>query len=233
MRKDILLGVFLTIAWCSGAQSQQQNEPLRNGDIVEFVKSGAPVDTIVRAILSRPAQFDTSPLAVCALRNAGVSQAVLDAMRIAGKDSQTEILRTLPAVNLSENFVMAAREALKAIQHCTGTMFLDQSGVVLPPETQRFIDNANAVAASEGEEAVVEILKNLFVAKLNTNMTRAVIMQGAYSPESKERMKAQIDADEIIKASESKQRRCGAALNLALNCRTFAERPRDCLNVAQ
>jgi hypothetical protein len=60
--------------------AQQDKRSLTNQDVIKMVKAGLPENTIVLAIQKGPNQFDTSPDALIALKEAGATQKVLDAI---------------------------------------------------------------------------------------------------------------------------------------------------------
>lgn len=82
MRRARRFWVPLLIAACvcvlTGAQRSQK--PLTNADVVEMVKAGLAEDTIVLTIERSASDFDTSPPALIALKQNGVSQKIMDAM---------------------------------------------------------------------------------------------------------------------------------------------------------
>jgi hypothetical protein len=57
-----------------------QAKPLVNDDILKMVKAGLPESTIIGAMQANPTDFDVSPAGLIALHDAGVSQAIMDAM---------------------------------------------------------------------------------------------------------------------------------------------------------
>jgi hypothetical protein len=63
----------------------QPPAPLSNADVIDMVKAGLPESTIVNAIRSGPAHFDTSAAALIALHQAGVSSSELDAITSSGQ----------------------------------------------------------------------------------------------------------------------------------------------------
>jgi hypothetical protein len=134
--------------------------------------------------------------------------------------------------NLSVSFANSGLEATRAIRQCSSTMSLDGGGVIIPSATQKFIDRAEGAAKTDAEKAVVALLKALFQAKLNTNMSRAVITMTGISPACNERLKREADGDEAIAASEMQQRRCRVALRVILHRRSYAGTPRECENIA-
>ena len=135
---------------------------------------------------------------------------------------------TEPSINLSVGFASAGLEANKAIRQCHGTMFLAEGGVAVPPDTQKTIDVAENAAKSESEKAVVEILKGLFQARLNTNMSRSIITMSGFSTDCRDRLAREVDADRVIAESESQQRRCRVALRFVLRRRIFLGTPPEC-----
>lgn len=91
------------------ASAQQAQKPLTNTDVVKMVKGGLPESTIVSAIQANPPNFDISADALTSLKNAGVTQAVMNAMiaaesnqRTAGSRSSTEGSMAIAAVLASE-----------------------------------------------------------------------------------------------------------------------------------
>ena len=111
-------------------------------------------------------------------------------------------------------------------------MSLDGGRVVVPPETQVFIDGAENAAKTDVEKAVVALLKALFQAKLNTNMGRAIYTMGGISPACNERLKREADADEAISASETQQRGCRVALRIIPHRRSYTVTPKECEDIA-
>ncbi len=65
-------------------QGSNRKAPLTNADVVRMVKAGVPESAILSSIQSSPAKFDLSPEGLIGLRNAGVSQKVMEAMMAAG-----------------------------------------------------------------------------------------------------------------------------------------------------
>lgn len=73
----LMLGVSL-------AGSADATKPLTNADVVQMVKAGLPESTILLSIQNSPADFSTAPADLIALKKAGVTQPVLDAMLTQG-----------------------------------------------------------------------------------------------------------------------------------------------------
>ena len=74
MKWGLVLALLVT---CTFAQTQK---PLTNADIVAMTKQGFEASLIIKAIESSSTSFDVSPQALIELKNAGVSQSVMEAM---------------------------------------------------------------------------------------------------------------------------------------------------------
>jgi hypothetical protein len=70
----VLFSVVASITFSS------EIKPLTNSDIVAMLKAGLPESTIVLAIQNSPSDFDKSPQALIALKSAGGTQKIMDAM---------------------------------------------------------------------------------------------------------------------------------------------------------
>ena len=67
--------------WAAGlVAAAAQAAATTNADVIKMVKGGLEESVVVAAIQSRPGNFDTSPDALIALHQAGVTKAELDAM---------------------------------------------------------------------------------------------------------------------------------------------------------
>jgi hypothetical protein len=73
----LLLALVMGLAMASLADATQ---PLTNNDVVQMVKAGLPESTILLSVQNSPANFSTAPADLIALKKAGVSQPVLDAI---------------------------------------------------------------------------------------------------------------------------------------------------------
>jgi hypothetical protein len=69
--------------------AQQPKEPIKNENVVAMTKAGIDDATIVKMIEAGGTEFNTSPSAVIALKNAGVSNRVIDAMVSAARPNVT------------------------------------------------------------------------------------------------------------------------------------------------
>src|SRR4051795_10643365 len=87
MRKMSALVGFVVLALVSGSGllAQGQAKAMTNDDVVAMVKAELPEDTIISAIGAQDTNFDSSALALVALKKEGVSAKVMDVMLAAAK----------------------------------------------------------------------------------------------------------------------------------------------------
>jgi|SRR5579872_1044734 len=78
MKTALCISLLITISAMMVAQEAQR--PLTNADVSNMTKSGMSEQTIVLAIQTGQAKFDTTPDALIALKKEGVSDQVLNAM---------------------------------------------------------------------------------------------------------------------------------------------------------
>ncbi|HUZ93586.1 MAG TPA: hypothetical protein VMU57_01595 [Edaphobacter sp.] len=89
MRLRTISVLFLFIAVAAGFA--QSSKPLTNDDVIKMEKLGFADQTIIGAIKVNGANFDTSIQGLIALKTAGVSQPVIDAMLSAEQLRQTSV----------------------------------------------------------------------------------------------------------------------------------------------
>jgi hypothetical protein len=89
-----LLGLFFVPSGMPGQQVSQANKEkkgLSNDDIILMARVSFPDSTIIKTIQVNETNFDLSATALVALKNAGVSQAVIDIMLAAGNSKREPI----------------------------------------------------------------------------------------------------------------------------------------------
>src|SRR5687767_12885282 len=95
MRKTVSLALIFILTTLTVAnpllQEPSQSKSaataeLTNNDVVEMTKSGLAAEVIIAKIKTSPSRFDTSPLTLAKLKEAGLSDAVLTAMVIGRVD---------------------------------------------------------------------------------------------------------------------------------------------------
>jgi hypothetical protein len=72
--------LIAVIGMASALSAQQAQTPLTNADVVKMVKAGLSESIVVATIQANPGKYDTSPDALIALHNAGVTKAEMDAL---------------------------------------------------------------------------------------------------------------------------------------------------------
>jgi hypothetical protein len=108
MKTRTWLGLALVAALTiSAGWAQNQAKPLTDGDVIKMTKSGLGESTILAVIQATPANFDISPNALIALKNAGVTQNVINAV-VAAAASQANSPAGPSAVSPPTNTPAAA-----------------------------------------------------------------------------------------------------------------------------
>jgi hypothetical protein len=84
MVRHLIRPISLLIIWAlisaAALAAPQAQKPLTNADVTNMVKAGLPESTIIGAIQANPTAFDVSANGLIALKQAGVSQNIMDAM---------------------------------------------------------------------------------------------------------------------------------------------------------
>lgn len=78
--KPRALSILLLCLLLSGAATGQTRKPISNEDVIKMVGLGFDETTIIKTVQANAPSFDTSVEGLLALRNAGVSKNVIDAM---------------------------------------------------------------------------------------------------------------------------------------------------------
>ncbi|HEX3322637.1 MAG TPA: hypothetical protein VHR84_18170 [Terriglobales bacterium] len=94
----IIVLVSVTLAQAPHALSTRSNKRLTNADVVQMVQAKLSDPIIIKAIQANDVDFDTSGAGLVKLKQAGASQAVLDAVLSAAMTSQA--LRPNEALNV-------------------------------------------------------------------------------------------------------------------------------------
>jgi len=84
LTSSVVLAAWLLV---SSVASAEAGKPLTNQDVIDMVAAGLPESTILLSIKQSPASFSTSPQDLIALKKAGVSPVIMDAMMKAGSSS--------------------------------------------------------------------------------------------------------------------------------------------------
>ena len=113
--KSTVLGVVTMICMAvTPPCSADAAKALTNADVVQMVKAGLSESTILLSIKNAPAEFKTAPADLIALKKAGVSEPVMDAMLTHG--ASPSVAPTAPIPPVAANYsAMAGRNGLVAI----------------------------------------------------------------------------------------------------------------------
>jgi hypothetical protein len=79
---------FAILIFCAGISLTQVKKPLTNQDVIEMSKARLDEKTITRAIETSECAFDTTPQTLIFLKNAGISEGILNAMLACGDPKQ-------------------------------------------------------------------------------------------------------------------------------------------------
>lgn len=100
--KTVSAMLFVLVLGVAFAYSQSK-KPLTNGDIIQMVKAGFTEQTIMDAIKANNTAFDTSVQGLLALKKAGVSQNLIDAMLAAEAHKKAPASGTAPSKTPSQS----------------------------------------------------------------------------------------------------------------------------------
>lgn len=84
----VIFALFFFLVFGVTVAFAQSKKPLTNDDVIQMVKAGFTEQTITDAIKADKTTFDTSVQGLVAMKNAGVSQKVIDAMLEATADKK-------------------------------------------------------------------------------------------------------------------------------------------------
>jgi len=138
--------MLLALSTCAvcGSLGQMQ-KPLTNADIVNMTKQGFEPSLIVKAIESSGTDFDTSPLELINLKNAGVDKSVMEAMLSAHAKKPSD---TVEAVHGTTTAADSAALDLAKPNCNTNTGCLLREGTQVP---LKFATALSSKTAHEGD----------------------------------------------------------------------------------
>ncbi len=232
-----VLCFLLVLSSAVPSTSQQMKKVLTNADVVKLEKAKMADDTIIRAIQHSKTNFDTSPDALIALKNAGVDESVIVAMLDSSPKAEVHLAApskqlSIPTIseNLSDAFAKAGLKALHGIEGTLAKPSLDNGSITVPRQIQELIDNADAEARTEEERTVVKALSKFFLGRLSDNLQREIIMLkfGTYSEERRIQAEKSLEKDPENIEMNAGEAACSAALNVILRNRHFDAFPEAC-----
>jgi hypothetical protein len=147
------------------ANAKQLNATLTNAEIIGMVKAGFGETVVINAIRSNETQFDVSPTALFQLKNAGVSQKIIEVMQAAAISKRhLEIQQTSPSIAnkpaLAESPTTVSDDSLNRLTHpfvlsvsSSGRNVLTASGPTIV-QTKAKGDNIGTIMADEAVRQV-------------------------------------------------------------------------------
>jgi hypothetical protein len=115
VQKRRAIFLFLLFLLLVAPTVAQTRKPLTNDDVLQMVKEGFTEEVIIKAIEANKGDFDTSLPGLRTLRNAGVSEKILNAM-LSASSRKTEAPTAAAARGLPEEVGVYLREGEKLIE---------------------------------------------------------------------------------------------------------------------
>ena len=112
--RRIILALVLIMALTPGLFSQQNSKPLSNQDVISMVKNLLPESVILAAIKSNDTDFDVSATGLIALKKAGVTPKVMEAMLAAANNKKNAASAPPPAAPAAPDATAASANAAPA-----------------------------------------------------------------------------------------------------------------------
>ena len=112
--RRIILALVLIMALTPGLFSQQNSKPLSNQDVISMAKNLLPESVILAAIKSNDTDFDVSATGLIALKKAGVTPKVMEAMLAAANNKKNAASAPPPAAPAAPDATAASANAAPA-----------------------------------------------------------------------------------------------------------------------
>jgi len=140
----------------------QTKKPLTNNDVVQMVKAGFDEATIVKAIQANETNFDASVDALVALRTAGASKPIIDAMLEAEARNKDAASAAVPAAAPSANDPNAQPAMSNPPPEPASKLVLKEGTEV----KLKFRDNLSSKTAAEGDPVNLTLDQDLKVGEV-------------------------------------------------------------------
>jgi len=140
----------------------QTKKPLTNNDVVQMVKAGFDEATIVKAIQANETNFDASVDALVALRTAGASKPIIDAMLEAEARNKDAASAAVPAAATSANDPNAQPAMSNPPPEPASKLVLKEGTEV----KLKFRDNLSSKTAAEGDPVNLTLDQDLKVGEV-------------------------------------------------------------------
>lgn len=156
VRRGMSLAFFAVMVFSAPMVSAQTEKTLTNADILTMTKEGFDSNLIVKEIEASPSEFDVSPQALIDLKNAGVTQSVLEAMLTAQTIKPSTVAATQGVT--TEASGSAADLSKPMCKAGSGCLLRDATEVTL-----KFATDLNSKTAHEGDPVEFLLDSNLKV----------------------------------------------------------------------
>ena len=182
MRRLIALYICLLIAGSlmrGSAITLQNNGPLTNDDVISMKKAGIGDDVIILKISSGPTKFSTEPVDLVALKNAGVSDAVIAAMLKPTGPTKTGSTASTTAVDLSRAAIILPFGSFVKGADAAGLPDATRTAVIHIMKDNRMFSALLNPEEAAGKKTLVEISAELVDFAPGNAATRLLIGLGS------------------------------------------------------
>jgi len=152
--------LVLVVLAASSVQAQQSGKPLTNDDVISMVKNLLPESVILSAVKTNDADFDVSATGLIALKKAGVTAKVMEAMLAAANNKKSNGSNPAPAQGTNGAAGQAQNTPAPGVNGASGpaTNAAAPAGAPAVPAWQPTVslqqDGANQSLAAEATEIV-------------------------------------------------------------------------------
>jgi len=162
MKLRIAFASLLLLVLVAAVTLGQARKSLSNDDVVQMVKSGFDEATIIKAIQANEPNFDTSVDALIALKNAGVSNPIIDAVLEAEHTKKAPAPAAAPAIATgSEKDSSPQPPAANPAAESTRLTLKEGAEVKL-----KFRDSLSSKTANEGDAVNLLLSEDLRVGEV-------------------------------------------------------------------
>jgi len=155
----VLASLLLFVLSATFLALGQTKKPLTNDDVVQMVKAGFDEATIVKAIQANETNFDASVDALVALKTAGASKPIIDAMLEAEARNKDAASAAVPAAAATPPNDANAQPAVSNSSEAASKVVLKEGTEV----KLKFRDNLSSKTAAEGDPVNLTLDQDLKV----------------------------------------------------------------------
>lgn len=172
MKLRIAFASLLLLVLVAAVTLGQARKSLSNDDVVQMVKSGFDEATIIKAIQANEPNFDTSVDALIALKNAGVSNPIIDAVLEAEHTKKTPAPAAAPAIATGPDTGSVPQPSVVSpAAESTRLMLKEGTEVKL-----KFRDSLSSKTANEGDAVNLLLSEDLKVGEITLVKAGAIAL---------------------------------------------------------